>query len=179
MISEQTNPTDAATAATATAAAATATATANPTSAPQEQYHHEDVVGNHADNKTHPKTNQPHSRIVAIALDASPYSVYAFDWAFENIVKAETDQVVLLNVREPVVMPSYYDGVYVEFSKEIVAMEAESRKASHDLLREFAKKLPPHQYNIRGVALRGMCVIQIFSSLLYSHSSFFFHSIHR
>jgi hypothetical protein len=49
--------------------------------------------------------------MVTIALDASPYSVYAFDWTFENIVKPETDQVVLLNVRKPVVMPSYYDGV--------------------------------------------------------------------
>jgi hypothetical protein len=58
---------------------------------------HEDVVSNHHESKTHPKTNEPHSRIVAIALDASPYSAYAFDWAFENIVKAESDQIILLS----------------------------------------------------------------------------------
>ncbi|KAI8853321.1 hypothetical protein BC829DRAFT_382528, partial [Chytridium lagenaria] len=109
---------------------------------PQEQQQqqagltHENVVEAH---ESHAKP----SRIVAIALDASKYSEYAFSWAIQNIVRPETDQVVLLNVRPAVSLPAFE------------AIEAANKKESHDLLRAYAQKLPPNKYNVRGVALRG------------------------
>jgi hypothetical protein len=46
----------------------------------------------------------PH-RVIAIAVDSSEYSQHAFNWALDNIIRPETDEVVLLNVRPHVVLP--------------------------------------------------------------------------
>ncbi|KAJ3069780.1 hypothetical protein HDU98_007166 [Podochytrium sp. JEL0797] len=110
---------------------------------------HEDVVSPHSDHVAAP------TRIVAIAVDASKYSEYAFDWAVQNVVRPETDQIVLMNVRPPASLPGVYGTLYVDFSKEFEAIEAANKRESHDLLRAYANKLPAHKYNIRGVALRG------------------------
>ncbi|KAJ3084161.1 adenine nucleotide alpha hydrolases-like protein [Rhizoclosmatium globosum] len=110
---------------------------------------HEDVV------QPHENHDQP-ARIIAIAIDPSRNSEYAFDWAIKNIVRPEDgDQIVLINVRPVVSMPIVYEPVFVDFSKETEAIEAANREASHELLQSYAAKLPAHKYNIRGVALRG------------------------
>ncbi|KAJ3237650.1 hypothetical protein HDU78_003986 [Chytriomyces hyalinus] len=110
---------------------------------------HEDVVSPHADHAATP------GRVIAIAVDTSKYAEYAFDWAVNNIIRPETDQIVIMNVRPTVSLPAVYGTLYVDFSKEFESIEESNKKESHDLLRAFANKLPAHKYNIRGVALRG------------------------
>ncbi|KAJ3218722.1 hypothetical protein HDU67_004242 [Dinochytrium kinnereticum] len=110
---------------------------------------HENVVSPH---ESH---SQPPSRVICIAVDPSKYSEYAFSWALQNIVRPETDQIVLLNVRPAVSLPAVYGTLYVDFGKEFEAIEAANKQESHNLLRAYAAKLPPNKYNVRGVALRG------------------------
>ncbi|KAJ1552321.1 hypothetical protein HK405_011781, partial [Cladochytrium tenue] len=109
---------------------------------------HEDVVAA-------PEGHPVPTRVIAVAVDASPYSAYAFDWAVQNIIRPATDQVVLLNVRPNVSVPAVYGTLYVDFSKDFEKLEAANRKESHDLLRAFAARVPPGKFNLRGVALRG------------------------
>jgi nucleotide-binding universal stress UspA family protein len=52
-------------------------------------------------------------------------------------------------------MPTAYGALYVDFTNEIQNIEDANKRASHDLLRAYAAKLPAHKYNMRGVALRG------------------------
>ncbi|KAJ3107246.1 hypothetical protein HDU97_004666 [Phlyctochytrium planicorne] len=130
------------------ATTATATPTAAQTTPPQAGAIHENVVDPH---ESHPAP----TRTICIALDASKYSEYAFQWAIQNIVKPESDQIVLLNVRPAVSLPAVYGTLYVDFGKEFEQIEAANKKESHDLLRAYAQKLPPNKYNVRGVALRG------------------------
>jgi hypothetical protein len=62
---------------------------------------HEDVVGNAVANTIHPSNKQPHTRIVAIALDPSDHASYAFNWAIENVVNPESDQLILMSKKSP------------------------------------------------------------------------------
>ncbi|KAJ3409782.1 hypothetical protein CcCBS67573_g00793 [Chytriomyces confervae] len=110
---------------------------------------HEDVVSPHEDHPANP------TRVIAIAVDSSKYAEYAFNWAINNIIRPETDQVVIMNVRPTVSLPAVYGTLYVDFSKEFESIEEANKLESHNLLRAFASKLPAHKYNIRGVALRG------------------------
>ncbi|TPX65124.1 hypothetical protein SpCBS45565_g05401 [Spizellomyces sp. 'palustris'] len=55
-----------------------------------------------------------HTRVIAIALDHSEYSAYAFKYTLENIINPKTDQVVLLNVRDIVNVPSSFGLVYMD-----------------------------------------------------------------
>ncbi|KAJ3302538.1 hypothetical protein HDU76_005504 [Blyttiomyces sp. JEL0837] len=117
---------------------------------------HEDVVEPH---ETH-SSNTP-SRVIAIAVDASKFSEYAFSWyvcfkLVHYIVVFQCLYIIwLVAVRPAVNLTVYSEALYVDFSKEFEAIEAANKKQSHDLLRAFAGKLPAHKYNIRGVALRG------------------------
>ncbi|KAJ3125086.1 hypothetical protein HK100_010995 [Physocladia obscura] len=111
---------------------------------------HEDVVTPH---ETH-NSSDP-TRIIAIAVDASKYSEFAFDWAISNLVRPETDQIVLINVRPVVEFPGVYVAANIDFSQEFEKIEAENKKQSHELLQSYASKLSPHKYNIRGIALSG------------------------
>ncbi|KAJ3062094.1 hypothetical protein HDU98_002002 [Podochytrium sp. JEL0797] len=112
---------------------------------------HEDVFHPH---DTH--TDTP-GRIIAIAVDKSPYSEYAFDWMIENAVR-ENDQIVIINCRAPVTVPTcslpvgkMYHGLEVEVDK----LETAHRHASHELLKKFAARVPAEKYNMRGIALVG------------------------
>ncbi|KAI9330457.1 hypothetical protein DFJ73DRAFT_858550 [Zopfochytrium polystomum] len=112
-------------------------------SAPAPTSVHEDVVHPH---ETHAASGAPPARVIAIAVDASAYSEYAFNWTIQNVVRPDTDQIVLLNVRPLVSFPAL---------KQFEDLDAVNRKESHDLLRAYAAKVPALKYNIRGVALRG------------------------
>ncbi|KAJ3210068.1 hypothetical protein HDU83_002559 [Entophlyctis luteolus] len=103
---------------------------------------HEDVVTAHG---------APSTRIIAIAVDSSSHAEHAFDWAIKNIVRAETDQIVLLNVRPVVSVPL----AYIDLSKELEKLESASKEESHNLLRKLAAKLPANKYNIRAIAMCG------------------------
>jgi ribosome-associated toxin RatA of RatAB toxin-antitoxin module len=46
---------------------------------------------------THKPNNKiPRQRTVAIALDASPFSEFAFHWTLKNLINPETDHLLLL-----------------------------------------------------------------------------------
>ncbi|KAJ3069774.1 hypothetical protein HDU98_007160, partial [Podochytrium sp. JEL0797] len=70
-------------------------------------------------------------------------------------VRPDTDQIVLINVRAPAILPGRFGALKVDFQSEIDAIDAADKQQSHDLLRAYANKLPINKYNIRGVALRG------------------------
>ncbi|KAJ3128976.1 hypothetical protein HK100_008881 [Physocladia obscura] len=111
---------------------------------------HENVVTPH---ETH-SDSEP-TRIIVIAVDASKYSEFAFDWAINNLVRPKTDQIVLVNVRPIVEFPGIYLAANIDFSPEFDKIEAENKKHSHELLQSYASKLSSHKYNIRGIALCG------------------------
>ncbi|KAJ1569672.1 hypothetical protein HK405_009809 [Cladochytrium tenue] len=86
-------------------------------------------------------------RVVAVAVDGSVHSDYAFQWTIDNMLRAGTDRLLLINVRPP--FPEVW-------TSNIGSMEDEERDRSHALLREFASKLPePARHNTRAVSVAG------------------------
>ncbi|KAI8926216.1 hypothetical protein BC831DRAFT_435507 [Entophlyctis helioformis] len=110
---------------------------------------------------------EPHSevhfspaRTVAIAIDGSEHSSHALDWALKNVIRSESDQVVLLNVRPFVPLPTlsyrapFFDyGVYDPDMFD--RMDEANAKSSHALLIDAAKQLKKHHVHVRAIALRG------------------------
>jgi len=98
-------------------------------------------------------------RTIVIAVDDSEYSKYALNWSIENFLVKETDQVVLINVRNPTEAPSYYGGVFpldptplADYVREI---EENSRRYCHALLRQYASELIRHKISTKAICLRG------------------------
>ncbi|KAI9338336.1 hypothetical protein DFJ73DRAFT_847859 [Zopfochytrium polystomum] len=92
-------------------------------------------------------TEQPHTRLVAIAVDGSKHSEYAFNWAIKHFVRAESDQLLVIHVR-PVVKKTY--------SPVVSDVEEFDRKESYDILHKFAGSLPSDKtYNVRLVSTIG------------------------
>ncbi|KAH6588531.1 hypothetical protein BASA61_005891 [Batrachochytrium salamandrivorans] len=59
------------------------------------------------------------TRTVCIAIDGSKNSSYAVQWAIDNILRKETDQVVLLHVRSLVTMPDLnHDVPFADFEDQ-------------------------------------------------------------
>lgn len=56
------------------------------------------------------------TRIVAVALDHSEHSQHALAWAMDNVLKPETDLVILINTRPVAVVPGPYGSAYMDFS---------------------------------------------------------------
>ncbi|KND02077.1 hypothetical protein, variant [Spizellomyces punctatus DAOM BR117] len=96
-----------------------------------------------------------HTRVIAIALDHSEYSAYAFKYTLENIVNPKTDQVVLLNVRDIVNIPSSFGLVYMDTGDWIDRTEDENMAASHRLLKQFGAQVLKAGAKCRAIALRG------------------------
>jgi nucleotide-binding universal stress UspA family protein len=104
-----------------------------------------------------------HSRTIMIALDTSPYSEQAFEWALTNIVsKDNKDLVVLVTVREPVLVPGAYG--YMDFGDYIAEAEEQSRLRSHALIKKYGQRLLKHfgldnanstGLTIKGIVMRG------------------------
>ncbi|KAI9338335.1 hypothetical protein DFJ73DRAFT_612278, partial [Zopfochytrium polystomum] len=88
-------------------------------------------------------------RLVAIAVDGSKHSEYAFHWAVKNFLRAETDQLMLIHVR-PANQFTYSPILSGEGNVEEV-----DRKASHELLQKYSSQLPAGQYNVRLVSMSG------------------------
>ncbi|KAJ3082098.1 hypothetical protein HK102_001919 [Quaeritorhiza haematococci] len=95
------------------------------------------------------------SRIVMIAVDKSDYSEYAFTWAIKNVIRLESDQVVVINVRPVLSLVGPY-GMYTYVDMEaIVKMEQENKTESHRLLRDFLIRLQKRKVACRAIAMRG------------------------
>ncbi|KAI9096552.1 hypothetical protein DFS34DRAFT_145600 [Phlyctochytrium arcticum] len=94
-----------------------------------------------------------HQRVICIALDHSEHADYAFHWALDNIIRKETDQVVLLNVRDVVNVPSSFGLVYMDMGDWIDRTEQEYMLESHRLLKHYGAKVL--KAGCRAIALRG------------------------
>ncbi|KAI9206696.1 uncharacterized protein BJ171DRAFT_597351 [Polychytrium aggregatum] len=114
--------------------------------APHSEPIHEDVVE---------PTSYNHKRIVAIALDPSKNSEYAFHWALDNIVDPENDQVVLLNVRPVPTVAGPYGFSYMDFADWLDRVEEGNKVESHELLKRFGAQVLKRNASCRAIALRG------------------------
>jgi len=92
------------------------------------------------------------SRTVLIALDHSNHSAYAFEWAKENLLNADTDLVVLVNVR-PVAIG--HASFYEDLSQLVRDIEDENRTSSHRLLQHYGYDLKRLGYLVRAISIRG------------------------
>ena len=68
----------------------------------------------HPQEQVHPVPVHPSiQRVLALAIDASGYSEYAFHWTLENILNPETDLVILLHVRSIPAIPGPFGKPFV------------------------------------------------------------------
>ncbi|EGF81494.1 hypothetical protein BATDEDRAFT_87718 [Batrachochytrium dendrobatidis JAM81] len=93
-------------------------------------------------------------RVVCIAIDGSQFSDHAISWALENVLRKETDQVVLLNVR-PYPLVSMVSTPLVDYSLSSDQEEASNKSASHRLLVNAANTITLAGFSVRAIALRG------------------------
>ncbi|KAH6586498.1 hypothetical protein BASA50_000453 [Batrachochytrium salamandrivorans] len=110
--------------------------------------------------EVHAELHHSSTRTVCIAIDGSKNSSYAVQWAIDNILRKETDQVVLLHVRSLVTMPALsYGAPFADFGVlEADAMskrEDAAKRDSHELLINTAKIFKQHGLHVRAIALRG------------------------
>ncbi|KAI8854283.1 hypothetical protein BC829DRAFT_380768, partial [Chytridium lagenaria] len=95
-----------------------------------------DITGSLHDSTIHPNPT-PADRIVVIAVDATPASKQAFEWAVTNIIRPETDQIILLYLTPK------------------LPQEIEDAVTLIPPVRAFADALPPYKYRVRSIALIG------------------------
>ncbi|KAJ3128974.1 hypothetical protein HK100_008879 [Physocladia obscura] len=101
-------------------------------------------------------------RVIAMAVDDTKESYYAFTWALNNLVDQWRDQVCLLNVR-PFAVPGYfisssefYPSYSLDYNEEYVdSVETFNRDESHALLQQYGAELLAKGVQSRGIALRG------------------------
>ncbi|KAJ3099472.1 hypothetical protein HDU97_003009 [Phlyctochytrium planicorne] len=106
-----------------------------------EAVHEEEVTETvHHTQPAQPVAKQP-ERVIVIAVDETPASKTAFDWAIKNVVKSESDQVIILSARPHAMLPQ--------------EVEAARKKGAHAIVRSFADTLPPYKYRVRSIALVG------------------------
>ena len=90
-------------------------------------------------------------RTVAIGVDGSDFSQHALDWAVKNILKPETDLVVLMNVRpcesDALLVSSFGTGYMDNLDSAYVGqLEAEEKNRSVAILKKavaFLKSCNP------------------------------------
>ncbi|KAJ3024748.1 UNVERIFIED_CONTAM: hypothetical protein HDU68_007825 [Siphonaria sp. JEL0065] len=97
-----------------------------------------------------------HKRTIAIALDMSSYSEFAFNWAIENYLRPD-DLVVLLNVLQHAsngVGTTNGLDAFGTVDSQVVA-ETSAKQQSHALLAKFSKILAANGYQYRALSVVG------------------------
>ncbi|KAJ3113184.1 hypothetical protein HDU96_003683 [Phlyctochytrium bullatum] len=94
------------------------------------------------------------TRVIVVAVDQSPHSEYALDWAVKNYIRPSTDLVVLMNVRPHVATPGPYGSMF-DFSEFVMTAEQQQKEDSHRLLQDSARILRRHKICCKAIALRG------------------------
>ncbi|CAG8550765.1 12472_t:CDS:2 [Ambispora gerdemannii] len=114
---------------------------------------HDQILTNDQD----AQLQSPITRVIVIAIDHSSHSQYAFDWATKNLLRKETDLVVLVNVRPITSIPGPYaiGAAYMDFSDVVLNIEEQHRANSHQLLQEYALKLKQQNFACKAIAMRG------------------------
>ncbi|KAI8806474.1 hypothetical protein BJ742DRAFT_816957 [Cladochytrium replicatum] len=99
----------------------------------------------------------PTGRVIAVAVDASAHSLYAFNYAIENLVTANSSDVVcILNVRAPAQLTSpVLAAPYEDVTEWLDKLEKEAKSDSHDLLRKYGSEVLRRGIHCRAIALRG------------------------
>jgi nucleotide-binding universal stress UspA family protein len=93
-------------------------------------------------------------RTVVVPIDASTHSEYTLQWALENVIKADSDLVLLLNARGLTLeLQSYQAGQPDSSALDFVNHQSVSR--STELLQKFAKKLGAHGVRTELITLAG------------------------
>ncbi|CAG8474234.1 9862_t:CDS:2 [Ambispora gerdemannii] len=92
------------------------------------------------------------SRVIVIAIDHSSHSQHAFDWAFKNLLRKETDLKLKISFSK---LYSAIGATYIDFSEMISSVEEQQRAISHQLLQEFALKLKNQNFACKAIAMRG------------------------
>ncbi|KAK5669795.1 hypothetical protein QVD99_004174 [Batrachochytrium dendrobatidis] len=106
--------------------------------------------------EVHAEVHESSSRTICIAIDGSSSSTYAIEWAIKNILRKETDQVVVLHVRPLITIPALsYGAPFVDYGETLSVKEDASRIESHELLIKTAKAIKQHGLHVRAIALRG------------------------
>ncbi|KAJ3126773.1 hypothetical protein HK098_007152 [Nowakowskiella sp. JEL0407] len=100
------------------------------------------------------KLDKP-DRVIAVAVDGSSHSNYAFDFFLENVARPG-DRIVLLHVRPLPVFPSQYG---IASRPEVTEMAGEfeeiAKKQSHNLLRQYGSEVQRRGLQVRAIGLRG------------------------
>jgi nucleotide-binding universal stress UspA family protein len=99
-------------------------------------------------------------RTVAIGIDGSDFAQHALEWAVKNILRPDSDYVVLLNVRpyeqDSVAITSFGTVEYMEsaYSAEI---EKQDKKRSETILKKavsYLKTCNP-KFSVKAIAMIG------------------------
>jgi nucleotide-binding universal stress UspA family protein len=75
--------------------------------------------------------------------------------AVQNVLKPDSDLVVLLNVRPIAVVPGPYGAAYMDFSSYMMQLEEHNRVQSHNILRKAAAHLKTLGFALKAISLRG------------------------
>ncbi|KAJ3292587.1 adenine nucleotide alpha hydrolases-like protein [Rhizoclosmatium globosum] len=105
-------------------------------------------------NSTETQGAAPYKRTIAIALDSSKFSEYAFNWALEHYLRQD-DYVLLLNVQHhknaPLGINSGLDAPLAP--AEPIVHPASAKDESHALLTKYAKILASKEYAYKAVSI--------------------------
>ena len=98
-----------------------------------------------------PKSTIRPKKLICIPVDESYDSEEAIDWAMNNIVDPETDQIVLLNVRPEAFA---YDPLFWDQQAEL-EFDKFNTRYSHALLRKYIRIVRTYGAHVFAIALRG------------------------
>ena len=98
-------------------------------------------------------------RLICIAVDSSDSSKQMVSWAVKNLINPDSDEIVLINVRE---MAMYYYGEPALYRKhflifvDLARQENAIKKVSREILNYFVNQFAKH--GIKNVRFASMVV---------------------
>jgi nucleotide-binding universal stress UspA family protein len=93
-------------------------------------------------------------RTLIVPVDASAHAEYTVQWALDNVIKADSDLVLLLNARGLTLeLQSYHNGHPDSSALDFVNHQSVSQ--SSQLLQKFAKKLGANGVRTELITLAG------------------------
>jgi nucleotide-binding universal stress UspA family protein len=118
---------------------------------------HEELEAEH-DELVHSAPSEDDSterRVITIALDHSDCSRHAFNWAITNVIRPQTDLVILTHCRPTPTIHGPHNSIYIDFTEYMTRIDQEYRNESHSMLRQFAAILKKHNIPVEAIAMRG------------------------
>ncbi|KAI8895036.1 hypothetical protein BC833DRAFT_602652 [Globomyces pollinis-pini] len=116
----------------------------------------------------HPTTSEQNlnnieTRKILIPVDGSEISYNTLSWAIKNVIHPETDEILLVNVREhpstglPPMLPGSIDMIVGDTSSTTLYYEIDQRlqQASKEILEESARVFKSHKIHTKTTTLVG------------------------